>query len=213
MPRVYISKKANKTDKTEIGTWSDSIKAKAAMLYSVTGSINSVVKELNVPIATATYWSKQKWWDDLVQAIYREQDAKINGKVTDLIDKALVAVEDRIVNGDFQYNPQSGEMVRVPVKAQVLGRIQTDLSKQRKEYTSKPSEREAEDKDRLNEKLSKLADAFTSFVKKKSDTTEERMVNQEFEVLSDGTIIDGNGDIVEDSRIKDDPFNYKSETR
>jgi hypothetical protein len=178
--------------------YSNDVKYDAVNLYMRTGNLKDVERELKVPYITLKYWKKSAWWDEFQRAIRGEKDIVISQRVEYMLDKAFRQMEKRIDDGDAHYNPNTGEMVQVPVKAQVLNAITANLHKQRIELANQPTEHPTHDKVATAAKLKELASAFTAFVKGK--TVKEVDAN-EYEVLTDGTIIDGNGDIVDPDRI------------
>jgi len=178
--------------------YSNDVKYDAVNLYMRTGNLKDVERELKVPYITLKYWKKSAWWDEFQRAIKGEKDIVISQRVEYMLDKAFREMEKRIDSGDSHYNPNTGEMVQVPVKAQVLNAITANLHKQRIELANQPTEHQMHDKDATAAKLKELASAFTAFVKGK---TVKDVDANEYEVLTDGTIIDGNGDIVDADRI------------
>lgn len=199
--RIYIKQSKSSPDDLAF-EWNNEVKYQAVQMYCQCGNMKMVSDQTKVPYNTVLSWKKTAWWDEMVRAIRGEGDIKVITKVSQLLDRALETLEDRIASGDYQYNPQTGELVRVPVKAQVLNQIQTSLSKQRIEYNNQPTEHQIDTKEATTAKLAQLADAFTAFTKGKKikDTTGER-VGDEYEVLTDGTVVDGFGQPVSEDRI------------
>lgn len=204
--RVYV--KATKTSPDDCAfEWGNEVKYQVVQIYCQCGNMKEAAEQTKVPYSTVQSWKKTAWWDEMVRGIRGEGDIRVITKVSELLDKALETLEDRIDSGDFQYNPQTGELIRVPVKAQVLNAIQTSLSKQRLDYNAQPTEHQIDTREQTQAKLSQLADAFTAFTKGRKtpkEVTGERLT-EEYEVLTDGTIVDGVGQVVSADRISDSP--------
>ncbi|MEB3214055.1 MAG: hypothetical protein VKL39_22090 [Leptolyngbyaceae bacterium] len=167
--------------------WSNEVKYAAVEMFLKTGNMKEVEHQLNIPYITLKYWKKSAWWDEYTRAIKGEEDLKIATKVSELLEKALRKIGDRIEEGDFQYDPQSGELVRVPVKAQVLNAITANLGKQRLELNNQPTEHQMHDKDATNAKLQELASAFAAFVGNKAKPMVVKdIVDAEYEQLPPG---------------------------
>lgn len=179
--------------------WHDDVKYAAVSAYMDCGNLTTVATKLKIPYITIKMWRKSKWWDEFTRAIRGDKNVQLNHRIERIMNKSLDAMEERVMEGDSQYNPATGDLMRVPVKAQVLNAITANLSKQRIDLAKLPSEHQEADKDATNARLRELATAFTAFVKGK--TKKEVEVENEFEVLTDGTIIDTNGEEVSADRI------------
>lgn len=169
--------------------WSNEAKYQAVELFLKSGNMKEVEHQLNIPYITLKYWKKAAWWDEYVRAIKGEEDLKIATKVSELLEKALRKINDRLEDGDYQYDPQTGELIRIPVKAQVLNAITANLGKQRIELNNQPTEHQMHDKDATNAKLQDLAAAFAAFVGNKSkpkpviSSAEENAIEAEYDEL------------------------------
>ena len=161
--------------------WSNEVKYQAVELFLKHGNMKEVEHQLSIPYITLKYWKKSAWWDEYVRAIKGEEDLKIATKVSELLEKALKKINDRLEDGDYQYDPQTGELIRIPVKAQVLNAITANLGKQRIELNNQPTEHQMHDKDATNAKLQELASAFAAFVgnkgKNKVISSAEKEIN------------------------------------
>lgn len=79
-----------------------------------------------VPESTVDYWRKQDWWKEQLKELQEQGTLKLSASLTTVMDKAMKAVEDRIENGEFVYNPRTGEIVRVPPKLRDIQKVATD---------------------------------------------------------------------------------------
>ena len=81
-------------------------------------------------------------------------------------DLALKATEDRIDNGDHQYDPKSGAIIRIPIKASVALRISTELLTKKEKLLDKPDTQAVEKT--IDARLSKLSEEFARFASAKT---------------------------------------------
>jgi hypothetical protein len=125
-----------------------------------------------VSYETITRWQKLEWWKELEQEIKREQSLKLDSKLTQIIEKSLDIVADRLENGNVVLNNKTGELIRKPVELKDVSRTATDLiSKQ--SLIRKQHEEAVENKATIKETLALLATEFakwTSKEKKKGAT-------------------------------------------
>jgi hypothetical protein len=94
---------------------------KAVRLFSLTGSLAAVARELNVPIYELKKLSRTAMWARELQDIQQAEAALLNVKLTKLLGFALDQMEDRLVHGD--YTVSAGKLVRSPLAAPTLARI------------------------------------------------------------------------------------------
>ena len=85
---------------------------------------------------------------------------KISSK---LIDKSIELLENRLEEGDYQYDPKTGKMIRVPLKARDANRILNDAQQAvlniDKESRKVEQQKKVED---IADRLTKIAQAFSN---------------------------------------------------
>ena len=96
-------------------TWPEAKKIDVVTTYLITGNQAATAAVTGVPVVTIKMWRKQPWWNDLVMDIQTETDQELDSKLSKRIEKSLEIVNDRLENGDFQYDPKTGQFVRKPV--------------------------------------------------------------------------------------------------
>lgn len=110
----------------------ESKRIQAAAAYAATGS-NKLASEISgVPAATIAQWKTQEWWPDLLERVRREADDELDTKFTKNINKAVSEINERLEEGDWQYNAITGEIVRKPINAKDLG-ILTSIMVEKRE--------------------------------------------------------------------------------
>jgi hypothetical protein len=112
--------------------YTDEDRRKAALEYSLTGSLTKVAARTGIPRKTLSDWkNKSDWWVEISAAVRHQKEAKILADNEEVIDKAHREIVDRLDNGDVQLvRTKNGvELHRVPVKAKdaaVIGGISDD---------------------------------------------------------------------------------------
>lgn len=124
----------------------------AVRLYSLTGSLAKVSRELGVPLYELTKLTRTQWWQDELAALRREEMALTNASLTRVFDQTLAQIEDRLTNGDFTVS-QGGALRRVPVSASTLARLADMVFDKRQLVRNEPTIIAGD-----NDKLARLAD-------------------------------------------------------
>jgi len=94
---------------------------RAVQLFSQTGNLAQVARELEMTIYELQKLTRTAWWMEELALLRREEMALTNVTLTRLLDKTLVALEDRLDNGDAVLTLTGKEMV--PLDAKTLIRI------------------------------------------------------------------------------------------
>ncbi len=100
--------------------YTDEDRRRAALEYSLTGSLSKVAKRMGIPRKTISDWkNKSDWWVEVSAKVRHQKEAKILADNEEVIDKAHREIVDRLDNGDVQLvRTKNGvELHRVPVKA------------------------------------------------------------------------------------------------
>ena len=72
--------------------------------------------------------------------------------------------EDRLEKGNYQYDPKTSELVRVPVSLKDATKVANDMLERRDVIESKPMQEQIEKT--VDDRLAKLAEQFKSFAGK-----------------------------------------------
>jgi len=164
-----IIKKNTGQDLQNLTAWSDEKRIEAVTSYVALGRMPVVATATGIPVNTLWTWKKYSaWWQDLEKTVRGEQNNEYSAAITDIVTSTLSAIDDRVKNGDFVYNPRSGDTVRVPVSSKNLNMIAgTLLDKRNKLVRENQADGGVVDEKGLESKLTQLADAFKSFVASK----------------------------------------------
>lgn len=138
-------------------------------VYLKCGALRETEKATGVPAVTIENWRKSSWWSDLVHEIKNAQHAEKDNKLTQIINKALGVVEDRLDNGELILNNKTGELVRKPVNIRDATRAASELI-QRQQTINKTIALDEVQKQTVDETLKFLAQEFAKMVNKKPGT-------------------------------------------
>ena len=100
--------------------YTDEDRRRAALEYSLTGSLSKVAERMGIPRKTISDWkNKSEWWVEVSAKVRHQKEAKILADNEEIIDKAHREIVDRLDNGDVQLvRTKNGvELHKVPVKA------------------------------------------------------------------------------------------------
>ena len=159
--------RASKTDLGMPGKrYPEEARYAAVAVWIKSGSLTVAAQETGVDINTVKYWRKQKFWHEIAEEILNEDALKKNARLYKIVDKAMDVVEDRLTNGNFQYDQRTGQVVRVPVQARDANSIM-DSAFSRAHIIKKDQEAKVQvDQDDIKDRLSELASSFAAFVDK-----------------------------------------------
>ena len=129
---VYIRNKKTKpfdpkTGKVERGTWPESYRMKALTTFLATGSQAHTAAICGIPEQTLRTWRKQEWWAERIKEIREGENIQLDAKLTKVMDRALDAVVDRIENGEYMYDPRTGDIKRIPAKLRDVQKVAGDM--------------------------------------------------------------------------------------
>lgn len=146
--------------------WSDSQRIEAITAYIACGSPSQVCTNLNIPLPTFNRWKAQKWFKDYMEQIRNQETLELDAKLSRIVKKSLEQLEDRVDNGNYQFNPRNGEIIRVPVTLKDLSGAADKLLERQAKIREKPEVQTEEQS--MQSKLVKLAEEFAKFSKAKT---------------------------------------------
>jgi transposase-like protein len=160
--------KRTRTDPNVEGIWSDEKRIEAVATYIALGSMSATRDATGIPLNTLWSWRQRaSWWPDVEKQLRGEKNNETSSQLTKIVDKTLEAIRERVADGDYVYNPRSGDIVRVPVSAAGLNKIASTLLDRRLTLDAQviPETDDGPDTStKLERQLSKLADSFKDFV-------------------------------------------------
>ena len=141
--------------------WTQQQKLQAVATYVMLGNLTETSLVTEIPRYTLREWKVKDWWKDLVNQIRDEDVQQLDSNLQRVIQKALKATEDRLDAGEYQYDPKTGKVIRIPIKANIALKITTELLTKQEHLRDKPERMEVEKT--IDARLSKLADEFVKF--------------------------------------------------
>lgn len=159
-----------KVDKPmERGRYTWEKKYATVAVYLKCGSLRDTEHNTGVPVPTIENWRKSSWWPDLVNQIKTANAAQLDNKLSQLINKALGVVEDRLENGELILNNKTGELVRKPIGVRDATRAASELM-QRQLAINKTLALDEVKQQTVDETLRFLATEFARMVNRKPET-------------------------------------------
>jgi len=145
----------------EGGRYTMKEKMEAASLYLATGNWNFVSKQLNISTVTLYKWRKAPWWGELINDLQIQDKVENNKVLKKIKEKALQVIDDRLDNGNVQYDQKTGKFVRVPVNARDAHRIASDLIDKEEILADRIRQLGAQEEKKSGDALKELMAAFT----------------------------------------------------
>lgn len=149
-------------------SWSDAQKLEAIQSYLVLGNLALTSRLLGIPEVTLRVWKTKDWWKDQVAELKAQEKFELSAKMKKIVNASLAVVEDRLENGDFQFDQKTGQTVRKPVNMKDAHKVAVDLQ-QRQEMLEKTAIEEVQQDSSVEDKLLKLAEKFADMATKKID--------------------------------------------
>lgn len=171
MPRKRKKRDISATNKW----WSESQKIEAVTTFLALGNSTQTAAVLEIPLSTFNRWRYSDWWKKIEEELKAEEHLQLNARLKKVVSKALDVTEDRLINGNYQYDPKSGELIRVPVNLKDANKIANDMLTRQDILEEKPIKKEIEKT--VDDRLAKLAEQFKAFAKQpEKDITPKPMV-------------------------------------
>lgn len=179
LPSRSITAKTNRS-------WSDAQKLEAIQTYLTLGNLALTSRMLGIPEITLRVWKTTEWWKDQVNEIKSQEKIELSTKMKKIVQASLAVVQDRLENGDFQFDQKTGQNVRKPVNMKDAHKVAVDLQ-QRQEVLDKVYVDEGRSDSSTEDKLLKLAEKFAELATKKIDqkVIEHRTVEAEDVVIKE----------------------------
>ena len=159
--------------------WSDKQKMDAVNSYLLLGNLALTGRLLNIPEITLRVWKASTWWKDAVAEVKASEKIELSARIKKLVDASMTVVEDRLSNGDFQYDQKTGQMIRKPVNMKDAHKVAVDM--QARQDIIEKSEVQVQTEEHVEDKLLKLAEKFADMATKKieQNNNDRRTVDAE----------------------------------
>ena len=154
--------------------WSQNQKLEAVCTYVMLGNMAEACRVTGIPLQTMKCWKHTDWFKDLMVQVRQEDVQQLDANLQRVITKALKATEDRLDAGDYQYDPKTGKVIRIPLKAHTALKITTELLTKQDKIRDKPQQAEVEKT--IDARLAKLSEEFSKFAS-------SRVIEASYEVI------------------------------
>lgn len=114
-------------------------KTDACAMYCVYGDIDQVSELTGIPAKFLREWKSEPWWAEIQKKVFVEQNEKLAGRITGVLDKSLEHLVDRLDNGDFLWDVRKSKLVRKPVDTKVLATVFNTLVTRRQLIRGEPT--------------------------------------------------------------------------
>jgi uncharacterized protein YjcR len=105
------------------GWWSEKQRMEAFTLYLTLGSLVLVSEKLGIPAKTLVKWKASDWWKNELTEFENGNKVKLGTKVSNLLSKASVSLEDMLDNGNMYYDFKTKSIARKPLTAREVVEI------------------------------------------------------------------------------------------
>ena len=153
--------------------------------YLLLGNLALTGRLLNIPEITLRVWKATTWWKDAVAEVKASEKVELSAKIKKLVEASMTVVEDRLVNGDFQFDQKSGTMVRKPVNMKDAHKVSIDL--QNRQDILEKTDVVVQTEEHVEDKLLKLAEKFADMATKKieQNNNDRRTIDAEEVFIED----------------------------
>lgn len=165
MHRELTDFKRPKPPKRKGKLYPDSAKLEAVKLWLLTGNLRHTSAALNIPYITLQSWRYSEWWKELVEDLKTEENIQLNQKLRKIAEKSLEVLEDRLQNGDYVLDKQTGKLVRKPVNLRDTTLAYNSLHDRRQKLLEKKEDKQ--ENKQVMDRLSALAQKFEEIANRK----------------------------------------------
>ena len=148
-------------------TWDK--KLKVVEKYLALGNMRAVSDLEEVPYQTLKDWKQQDWWDQLVEEIRSSRRTLKSNKMSDIIDKSLEAIADRLEKGDYVLDNKTGKIKRRPCSLRDVQAMTNNLLARQIQLEQLADKMEHRSEN-VQDTLATLAKEFTKWAQKQAKT-------------------------------------------
>ena len=189
-------------------SWNEAKRIEAVTTYLILGNLTLTAQTIGVPHVTLKLWHRQPWWKEMEVAIQVESDQELDGKLAKRIDKCLEVVNDRLENGDFQYDPKTGQFVRKPVSLRDGWKVASEAIDKRWLIRKQP--KEVANQEAVGDILKNLAQEFADMAKKRVRSalgeTDVSPRSESVEAILDSQLQGGIPELPRETGTNSEPF-------
>ena len=149
--------------------WSDKQKMEAVQSYLLLGNLAMTGRMLGIPEITLRVWKTKEWWKDAVAELKSQEKMVMSNRLRNIVDASLAVVEDRLLNGDYQFDQKTGSIVRKPVNMKDAHRVAVDMQDRKEALEKAANSDKVDSTENIETKLLSLANKFAELATKSID--------------------------------------------
>jgi hypothetical protein len=176
-------------------TWPKEKKIQTVAQWLALGNLRLVSATTGVPYGLIRQWKMQPWWKEYEIEIRNTDNIKLDNKLSQIVERSLEAVADRLEHGDHIYDQKTGEIKRKPVNMKDAAKVSVDLLTKRELLRGNATARTEQAAIPVQEQLKLLAQEFARMTGKEVIDVEAVEVVQDNRdanpVLFDDVLDDG----------------------
>lgn len=205
------SVKNRKTGRADAEKWySDAQKLEAVKLWMLTGNLTATAAALNITYPTIRNWRYSQWWKDLVEELQGQENIELNQRLKRIAEKSLDTMVDRLENGDYILDKQTGQLVRKPVNLRDTTLAYNSLHDRRQRLLEAP--RDKQDNKQVVDRLAALAAKFEEIAAKRQPINVTDIIYESpSNAITDATGTEGSRDSSADRVTTEQPVGPTSD--
>lgn len=154
---------------------------KAARLYLVMGNYTGVAAELGISKNAVRNWGQKDWWPVLLEEIKYLKNIELDGQYTNILEKSLKAVVERLEEGDEVVVGK--EIKRKKVSARDAALISAIMFDKRQLLRGDPTQIQQQNFN-VDERLGSLMETFETIARRANEKVIEGDVRKDVEKLN-----------------------------
>ena len=119
-----------------------------------------------IPVKFLRSWKDEPWWLEIQKKVYVEQNEKLASRISNVLDKSLEHLVDRLDNGDYLWDVRNSKLIRKPIDTKVLSSLFNNLVHRRQLIRGEPTNISANIA--VDDRLALLAKEFKKFAAAKT---------------------------------------------
>lgn len=132
------------------------------------GNIKRTADACRITHPAILLWKKQDWWHETIEELQKQERLELSARLKGIVEKSWDTVANRLEVGDAVLNQKSGEIVYKPVSLRDAANVAKDATQLREKLDQQAAF--TVHTDQVEDKLAKLAQAFTDLAKGKLST-------------------------------------------
>lgn len=161
-------------------TWPVEKRIEVVSQYLVLGNMALVAAVTGVNHNLIRAWKGQPWWKEFENQVRATENLQMDTKLSQIVDKSLDAVMDRVEHGDFIYDQRTGQIKRKPANMRDIAKVSVDLLSKRELLRGNATERKESSQISVADQLKELA---LEFARWQNPTNKETIDVEMVEVL------------------------------